>query len=99
MINYRRGNVSILDREALEDASCECYRNVKIEIPSLVQETYRRLMLSSLTSSLSSSSSLCDFLCKASLTGNSKIFQTKNIHLSVQFSNNAGKGLDRLVCL
>jgi CRP-like cAMP-binding protein len=26
LINYRRGRVTIIDREALENASCECYR-------------------------------------------------------------------------
>lgn len=28
IIRYRRGNVEILDRAALEEASCECYRRV-----------------------------------------------------------------------
>lgn len=41
MINYTRGSVSILDREALEEASCECYRNVKIEYDRLFQKPKR----------------------------------------------------------
>jgi CRP-like cAMP-binding protein len=35
LINYTRGYVSILDREELEAASCECYRNVKVEYDRL----------------------------------------------------------------
>ena len=42
MINYTRGNVSILDREALEDASCECYRNVKAEYDRLFKKSKRK---------------------------------------------------------
>ena len=29
LIDYRRGKIKILDRRALEEASCECYRVVK----------------------------------------------------------------------
>ncbi|MDT4895039.1 MAG: hypothetical protein QOH25_116 [Acidobacteriota bacterium] len=31
LINYRRGRINILNREGLEEASCECYRIVKEE--------------------------------------------------------------------
>jgi CRP-like cAMP-binding protein len=31
LINYRRGRINILDREGLEEVSCECYRSVKEE--------------------------------------------------------------------
>lgn len=41
MINYTRGYVSILDREALEQASCECYQNVKTEYDRLFQKPER----------------------------------------------------------
>jgi CRP-like cAMP-binding protein len=36
MIRYTRGRIAILDRAALEDASCECYR--------VVQDDYDRLL-------------------------------------------------------
>jgi CRP-like cAMP-binding protein len=35
LIRYRRGNVTILDRDALEDASCGCYR--------IVEDAYKQL--------------------------------------------------------
>lgn len=35
-INYRRGQVKILDRAGLEDYTCECYRIVKDEFDRLV---------------------------------------------------------------
>ena len=31
LINYRRGRIKIIDREKLEEVSCECYRIVKEE--------------------------------------------------------------------
>lgn len=36
LINYRRGNITILDREGLEAASCRCYRDEN--------EIYQRIM-------------------------------------------------------
>ncbi len=36
IIEYRRGRISVLDRPALEEASCECYQ--------VVQDEYARLM-------------------------------------------------------
>ncbi|MGL5795167.1 MAG: Crp/Fnr family transcriptional regulator [Waterburya sp.] len=35
IINYRRGNITILDREGLEQASCECYSIIKTEFQKL----------------------------------------------------------------
>jgi CRP-like cAMP-binding protein len=36
MIKYRRGKITILDREALEEISCECYRATKAEYDRLL---------------------------------------------------------------
>ncbi|MBV9211628.1 MAG: Crp/Fnr family transcriptional regulator [Acidobacteria bacterium] len=36
LISYTRGHISILEREQLEDASCECYRRVKEEYDRLL---------------------------------------------------------------
>jgi CRP-like cAMP-binding protein len=36
LIRYRRGYVAIVDRQALEQASCECYRIVKAEYDRLL---------------------------------------------------------------
>ncbi len=36
MIKYRRGKITILDREALEDISCECYRIINTEYARLL---------------------------------------------------------------
>ncbi|WP_406696287.1 helix-turn-helix domain-containing protein [Singulisphaera sp. Ch08] len=35
LITYRRGLMRILDRERLEDASCECYRAMRDEYERL----------------------------------------------------------------
>jgi CRP-like cAMP-binding protein len=37
LITYRRGNISILDREGLEDAACSCYEAVRSEYERLVR--------------------------------------------------------------
>jgi CRP-like cAMP-binding protein len=36
LINYKRGHLSIIDREGLESASCECYPMVKQEFARLI---------------------------------------------------------------
>lgn len=36
LINYKRGHIKILDRQGLEDYSCECYAVVKAEFDLLV---------------------------------------------------------------
>jgi CRP-like cAMP-binding protein len=36
VIRYERGRINVVDRRALEDASCECYR--------MIQQEYRRLV-------------------------------------------------------
>jgi CRP-like cAMP-binding protein len=32
LINYKRGNITVIDRQGLEDTSCNCYRIVRDEI-------------------------------------------------------------------
>jgi len=36
IINYARGRITVLDREALEDAVCECYDVVRKEYDRLL---------------------------------------------------------------
>jgi hypothetical protein len=37
LIRYRRGQITILDREGLAEASCECYRIVKQEFDQFLE--------------------------------------------------------------
>jgi len=39
MIKYSRGVITILDRQGLEDAACECYRIIEDEFERLRAET------------------------------------------------------------
>ena len=41
MIRYRRGNITILDRENLEASTCECYHIIKTELEHLLDTEYR----------------------------------------------------------
>ena len=36
MIRYRRGTIDVVDREALEEGSCECYGRVRSEYERLL---------------------------------------------------------------
>ena len=36
LIKYRRGEITVVDREGLEDAACECYKIVKSEFDRLL---------------------------------------------------------------
>lgn len=36
LISYRRGHISILDRQGLEEAACECYSVVNFELQRLM---------------------------------------------------------------
>jgi CRP-like cAMP-binding protein len=38
IIEYRRGRISVLDRERMEEQTCECYRVVKREFDRLLPE-------------------------------------------------------------
>jgi hypothetical protein len=39
LVRYRRGTVTIVDRPALERATCECYRIVRAEYERLLART------------------------------------------------------------
>ena len=41
-INYRRGHISVLDRQGLESTACECYAVVKKEIHRLLSDVQYR---------------------------------------------------------
>lgn len=51
LISYHRGRVTVLDRDGLEDASCECYRLMRARFDRLAgradEESYGRRRLSS----------------------------------------------------
>jgi CRP-like cAMP-binding protein len=36
LIKYRRGEITVVDRDGLEEASCECYKTVKDEFDRLL---------------------------------------------------------------
>jgi DNA-binding GntR family transcriptional regulator len=35
LISYRRGNITITDRPALENVACDCYRSIRAEFDRL----------------------------------------------------------------
>ena len=43
LINYRRGNITILDRKGLEKKSCECYRVIRQQYKGLYRMLPRLL--------------------------------------------------------
>jgi hypothetical protein len=43
LISQRRGHVTVLDRDELESASCECYRVVNAELKRLMGYAIRRI--------------------------------------------------------
>jgi CRP-like cAMP-binding protein len=43
LINYRRGNISVLDRKGLEKKSCECYRVIRQQYKGLHRKLPRLL--------------------------------------------------------
>ncbi len=45
-VNYRRGNVTILDRGGLENFTCECYQIVKAEFDSLESYVQQEALIS-----------------------------------------------------
>jgi CRP-like cAMP-binding protein len=40
LIRYHRGTIEILDRVGLEEASCECYRAVRVQYERLLPDTF-----------------------------------------------------------
>jgi Mn-dependent DtxR family transcriptional regulator len=43
LINYRRGNIMVLDRKGLEKKSCECYRVIRQQYKGLHRKLPRLL--------------------------------------------------------
>ena len=41
LITYKRGRITVLDRERLEQASCECYNVVRLEYDRLLEKNSR----------------------------------------------------------
>jgi len=39
ILRYRRGHVTILDHQALQDRACECYTTSKLEFDRLLGDT------------------------------------------------------------
>ncbi|NOT84999.1 MAG: winged helix-turn-helix domain-containing protein, partial [Methylococcaceae bacterium] len=43
LISYRRGHITVLDRQGLESNTCECYQVVKTEFQRLLSDVQCRL--------------------------------------------------------